>query len=170
MFIPLTSITARTSRRSRSFWAARTVAAPSPTTSSLAPAADRSRLRAAAERVLRANWREGRRRGIPYAFTCPATPRYRHQWYWDSCFHAIAWLHFDPARARAELLTLMRAGRDDGFVPHTAFWDGPAGWRRAPLSAPAGVSGCWATAAIQTPLLAAAAERVPAASPDHPEF
>ncbi len=37
---------------------------------------------------------------LPYAFTCPATPRYRHQWYWDSCFHAIAWRHLDPA-ARA---------------------------------------------------------------------
>ena len=70
---------------------------------------------------------------MPYAFTCPATPRYRHQWYWDSCFHAIAWRHFDPARARAELRTLVRAGRLDGFIPHTAFWDRPAYWRRAPF-------------------------------------
>ena len=40
-------------------------------------------LRRGAERVLRANWREGHRSGdgVPYAFTCPATPRYRHQWY-----------------------------------------------------------------------------------------
>jgi hypothetical protein len=29
--------------------------------------------------VLRGNWREGRRRdGVPYGFTCPAVPRYRH--------------------------------------------------------------------------------------------
>jgi hypothetical protein len=130
----------------------------------------RPRLRAAAERVLRANWREGRRGGVPYAFTCPATPRYRHQWYWDSCFHAIAWLHFDPVRARAELLTLMRAGREDGFVPHTAFWDRPAGWRRAPFYGTESVFGCSATATIQTPLLAVAVERVAAASPDQPEF
>ena len=43
------------------------------------------RLRVGAERVLRANWRQGHRSsdGVPYAFTCPATPRYRHQWYWD---------------------------------------------------------------------------------------
>jgi hypothetical protein len=71
-------------------------------------------LHAAAHEVLTANWREGQRRDcVPYAFTCPATPRYRHQWYWDSCFHAIAWRHFEPARARAELRTLIRAGRLD---------------------------------------------------------
>ena len=44
------------------------------------------RLTLAAEQVLRNNWREGvRGDGTPYAFTCPSTPRYRHQWYWDSC-------------------------------------------------------------------------------------
>ncbi len=68
-----------------------------------------------------------------YAFSCPATPRYRHQWYWDSCFHAIAWRHFDPAARASELRTLVRAGRLDGFIPHTAFWDRPAYWRRAPF-------------------------------------
>ena len=91
-------------------------------------------LRAGAERVLRANWRQGRYRdGTPYAFTCPATPRYRHQWYWDSCFHSIVWRRFDPGRAREELRTLLRAGRLDGFIPHTVFWDRPALWRRAPF-------------------------------------
>jgi len=131
----------------------------------------RARLRDEAERVLRANWREGRRRdGVPYAFTCPATPRYRHQWYWDSCFHAIAWRHFDPARARAELRTLLRAGGLDGFVPHTAFWDRPARWRRAPFYGTRSVFGSTATATIQTPLLALAWELVAAASPDDPGF
>jgi hypothetical protein len=90
---------------------------------------------AGAERVLHTNWREGHRPsdGVAFGFTCPATPRYRHQWYWDSCFHAIAWRHIDPARAREELRTLLRAGRLDGFIPHTAFWDRPAYWRRAPF-------------------------------------
>lgn len=128
-------------------------------------------LEAAAERVLRANWREGHRRdGVPYAFTCPATPRYRHQWYWDSCFHAIAWRHFDPARARAELRTLVRAGRLDGFIPHTAFWDWPATWRRAPLYGTHATFGCSATATIQTPMLALAWELVAEMSADDPGF
>ncbi len=133
--------------------------------------ARQARLCARAEHVLRANWREGQRRdGVPYAFTCPAEPRYRHQWYWDSCFHAIAWRHFDPRRARAELRTLLRAGALDGFVPHTAFWDRPAMWRRAPLYGTPSVFGSTATATIQTPLLALAWELVAASSPDDPGF
>ena len=132
----------------------------------------RAQLRSGAEGVLRANWREGHRSGdgVPYAFTCPATPRYRHQWYWDSCFHAIVWRHFDPARARAELHSLVRAGRLDGFIPHTAFWDRPAYWRRAPFYGTHTVFGASATATIQTPLLALAWELVAEASPDVPEF
>jgi glycogen debranching enzyme len=121
--------------------------------------------------LLQGNWREGvHPRGGDYAFTCPSTPRYRHQWYWDSCFHAIVWAHFDPARARRELRTLLSAGRGDGFIPHTAFWDAPARWRRAPFYATARFAGDLATESIQTPLIAVAWERVAAASPDEPGF
>jgi hypothetical protein len=133
----------------------------------------RARLIASAQRVLRQNWREGHRSsdGVRYAFSCPATPRYRHQWYWDSCFHAIARRHFEPDRARAELRTLIRAGRLDGFIPHTAFWDRPAYWRRAPFYGTHTVFGCSATSTIQTPLLALAWELVANASEhDDPGF
>jgi len=137
----------------------------------LGPAAA-AQLRALAHRTLRANWREGRRRGggEPYAFTCPAPPRYRHQWHWDSCFHAIAWRRFHPARAREELRTVLRAGRPDGFLPHTVFWDRPARWRRAPLYATARTRGDWMTESIGPPLLPFAWELVAAASPDDPGF
>jgi glycogen debranching enzyme len=129
------------------------------------------RLRGAAETVLRGNWREGRYRdGTPYAFTCPSAPRYQHQWYWDSCFHAIVWCHFDPSRARAELRTLLRSGRLDGFIPHTVFWDRPARWRRAPFYGTHSLLGDLATATIQTPLLALAWEIVGRASTDEPAF
>jgi hypothetical protein len=128
-------------------------------------------LRARAHRVLAGNWREGHLAdGTRYGFTCPAPPRYRHQWYWDSCFHAIVWRHFDPARAREELRTLVRAGRLDGFIPHTTFWHDRAGWRRAPLYATHSLRGDRATAHIQTPMLALAWEAVAAASPDEPGF
>jgi len=114
-----------------------------------------------AEAVLRANWREGvRRDGAPFAFTCPSPRRYKHQWYWDSCFHAIAWSHIDPERAKQELRTLLRAGRPDGFIPHTAFWQASPRWRRAPLYATAHYRGDTGTESIQTPLLAFAWERV----------
>ena len=128
-------------------------------------------LSAEAHRVLAGNWREGLSAdGTPYGFTCPAPPRYRHQWYWDSCFHAIVWRHFSPRRAREELRTLVRAGRLDGFIPHTTFWhDGP-GWRRAPFYATNSVRGNRETAHIQTPLLALAWELVAESSFDEPGF
>jgi glycogen debranching enzyme len=124
-------------------------------------------LHAAAERTLRANWREGTLPdGRRYAFTCPAPPRYRHMWHWDSCFHAIAWSEFDPARARAELRTVLRSGRPGGFLPHTAFWDAPAGWRRAPLYATRGFRGDSCTETVGPPLLAFAWELVAQAPGD----
>lgn len=106
-----------------------------------------------------------RRDGTPFAFTSPSKRRYQHQWSWDSCFHAIAWAHFDPERARAELRTLARAGRADGFIPHTAFWQASPLWRRAPLYATAGYFGDTGTESIQTPLLAVAWEQVGGAQP-----
>jgi hypothetical protein len=132
----------------------------------------RARLQAAAKDVLRENWRVGHRSsdGVRYAFSCPATPRYRHQWYWDSCFHAIARRHFEPDLAREELRTLVRAGRLDGFIPHTAFWDRPAYWRRAPFYGTHTVFGCSATSTIQTPMLALAWALVAQSSPDAPGF
>jgi hypothetical protein len=124
-----------------------------------------------AHRVLAGNWRQGHLAdGTSYGFTCPAPPRYRHQWYWDSCFHAIVWRHYEPARAREELRTLLRGGRLDGFVPHTIFWHDRAGWRRAPFYATHSLHGNRGTAHIQTPLLALAWELVAARSPDDPGF
>ena len=126
-----------------------------------------ARLRAGAERLLRANWREGvHRSGKPYAFTCPSARRYKHQWYWDSCFHAVAWSRFDPSRAREELRTLVRAMGPEGLVPHTVFWDRSPRWRRAPFYATPTVLGSFATESTQTPLLGYAWERVAAASGD----
>ena len=92
-------------------------------------------------------------------------------WHWDSCFHAIAWRHVDGARARAELRTILRSGRPDGFLPHTVFWDAPAGWRRAPLYATSGFFGDWRTESVGPPLLPFAWEIVARAScADDPGF
>jgi Mannosylglycerate hydrolase MGH1-like glycoside hydrolase domain len=128
-------------------------------------------LRSRALGVLTANWREGvHPDGTEYGYTCPSPPKYRHQWYWDSCFHAIVWRHFDVARARDELRTLLRSGRLDGFVPHTVFWHDAAGWRRAPFYATHSLRGDRGTAHIQTPMIALAWELVAAASTDEPGF
>lgn len=75
--------------------------------------------------ALEASWTTGERDGVAFAYTRPSPDRYRWQWYWDSCFAAIAWRHFDPARSRRELETLLAAAREDGFIGHTIFWDQP---------------------------------------------
>jgi hypothetical protein len=112
---------------------------------------DLSRLRFECQRVLEQNWREGVARDIPFAYTCPSPERYPWQWYWDSCFAAVAWRRFDPSRSRAELETLLRAARPDGFIGHTLFWE--------PLDGPRTLfynrlrRGDLMTASIQPPLL-----------------
>jgi hypothetical protein len=106
-----------------------------------------------ARRVLGASWVEGARDGVPYSYTRPSPARYPWQWYWDSCFAAIVWRRFDPERSRAELQTLLRACRPDGFVGHIVFWEHPVSLRRSVYynvpsrSAPM-------TGTIQPPLLA----------------
>src|SRR6185437_11545410 len=79
-----------------------------------------------ASRVLERNWCTGRTSaGRPFAFTAPDIRKFPAQFYWDSCFHAIAWAAVDPRRARAELRTLLAAAEPDGFIGHTIFWDAP---------------------------------------------
>jgi hypothetical protein len=80
-------------------------------------------LRERCHQTLAVSWTVGEREGVRFAYTRPSPERYRWQWYWDSCFAAIAWRHFDRARSRAELETLLSAARPDGFIGHTIFWD-----------------------------------------------
>ena len=103
--------------------------------------------------TLERNWREGERDGLSYAYTAPSSGRYPWQWYWDSCFAAIAWRRFDPARARAELESLLAAATSDGFIGHTIFWREPVSWRRL-LFYNVRSRTDFMTATIQPPLLA----------------
>ncbi len=96
---------------------------------------------------------EEERRGVPFAYTRPSPSRYPWQWYWDSCFAAVVWRRFDPARSRAELETLLSASRPDGFVGHTVFWERPVSLARRLFYNVASRSATM-TATIQPPLLA----------------
>jgi Mannosylglycerate hydrolase MGH1-like glycoside hydrolase domain len=108
---------------------------------------------AEAERVLRQNWVVGSRGGTPFAYTEPSPGRYPWQWYWDSCFAAIVWRRFEPARARAELESLLAAQRPDGFIGHTIFWRSHVSWLRLLFYNVAGRR-AEETETIQPPLLA----------------
>jgi mannosylglycerate hydrolase MGH1-like protein len=116
---------------------------------------ERDLIRRRCESVLRRSWREGVRRHdrVAFAYTCPSPGRYPWQWYWDSCFHAIAWRRFDPLRSRRELSSLLAAQRSDGFIGHTIFWDRPLrGSRRYTYNVLSPHDPM--TASIQPPLLA----------------
>lgn len=63
-----------------------------------------------------------------HRYTRPAPMTYEHQWLWDSCFHALVNIHFDPDMSKAELIALLshqeREGPDAGMVPHMGYFDG----------------------------------------------
>ena len=103
--------------------------------------------------MLRRNWLEGEREGVPFAYTRPSPGRYPWQWYWDSCFAAIAWRRFEPGHARTELESLLAAQREDGFIGHTIFWDRPVSLGRYPFYNVASRHSLQ-TETIQPPLLA----------------
>jgi hypothetical protein len=107
------------------------------------------------ERTLRQNWRQGVRASdrVPFAYTCPSPGHYPWQWYWDSCFTAIAWRHFNAERSRRELQSLLAAQRPDGFIGHTIFWNEPLeGARRRTYNVTSPDAPM--TASIQPPALA----------------
>lgn len=60
--------------------------------------------------------------GFDFDFTCPSMGTYPFQWFWDSCFHAIALSHIDIAKAEAEIVSLLRNQHSDGFISHVTFW------------------------------------------------
>ncbi len=60
--------------------------------------------------------------GLDYDFVSPSGGTYPFQWFWDSGFHAITLSHLDPARAVAELRSLLANQQPDGFVAHVTFW------------------------------------------------
>ena len=53
-------------------------------------------------------------------YTIPAHI-YPHQWLWDSCFIAIGQRHYDPERAKMEILSLLRGQWSNGMLPHMIF-------------------------------------------------
>lgn len=116
-----------------------------------------------AHQLLRDNHREGYspRLKRKYSYTCPSPKHYPFQWFWDSCFHAIALSHFDSDWAKKELLSLVSVQEEDGFCPHIILWEKPE-WKYTLLNVLQGKNPLHPsyTALIQPPVLAVAAKRV----------
>jgi hypothetical protein len=107
--------------------------------------------------------------GVEYRFHCPDASKFPAQFLWDSCWHAIALRHLDPAAARDELRTLMRALQPDGFLPHTILWHRPVRLSRRSFYSLQRLSDR-ATRTAQPPFVAFAWELVAEASADDPAF
>lgn len=106
-----------------------------------------------AKRVLERNWREGRSAsGLVFGYTCPDSDKYPDQFFWDSCFHALAWSRIDPKRAMRELRSLGTSQQPSGLIGHTTFWRGPVRASRA-LTYNVLHRRAFQTATIQPPLL-----------------
>ncbi len=69
-------------------------------------------------RAARKLLQQNRRTVNGYTFTIPSPYEYRHQWLWDSCFHAIVLRHFDINAAENELRSLVASQHSDGMIPH----------------------------------------------------
>ena len=55
------------------------------------------------------------------AFNMPSKHVFRHQWLWDSAFHAVVLSGYDVVMAEEELRNLFRAQKPDGRIPHEIF-------------------------------------------------
>ena len=128
---------------------------------------DRQELEAGARNILLTNLRRGVAdwNGKAYSFVCPSLRGYPFQWFWDSCFHAIALIHLDQDQAKAELTTLMSAALPNGFIPHMIFWE----MEKQPDFLSRNIVGMTSpnySATMQPPIIAYAVERVYQATGD----
>ena len=128
---------------------------------------ERAQLEEQSRQILLTNLRRGvaEWNGKEFNFSVPSLAGYPFQWFWDSCFHAIALTHLDPEQAKAEINTLLSGAQPDGFIPHIIFWE----MEKQPdfLSRNiVGMTSPYFSATIQPPIVAYAVERVYRATGD----
>jgi hypothetical protein len=81
--------------------------------------------------VLDAHWTR-------HGYCVPNPGAYPWQWLWDSCFHAVVWVHLGDERGVTEVASALSAIDEDGFVPHMRYPGDPGFhaefWGRASVS------------------------------------
>ena len=55
---------------------------------------------------------------IPCRWTTPNRVPHRHMWLWDSVFHAIAMVNYNPDLAKDALRAVLEQAHPDGCIPH----------------------------------------------------
>ena len=100
-----------------------------------------------------------------YAYVVPSPNSYPFQWFWDSCFHAIALTHVNLDWAREELTTLLHGAQPNGFIPHQLLWEKDRHPEAAARQSEK-FGDRYTSSSIQPPVLAVALERVYRATGD----
>ncbi len=67
-----------------------------------------------AKKVLDNNFQEG-------GFSVPSDGLYPFQWMWDSGWIALGFAHYDMAKAKKEVETILNTQWENGFIPHIVF-------------------------------------------------
>jgi glycogen debranching enzyme len=124
-------------------------------------------IRREAARVLAQNRRTGHAawNDRDYAYVVPSPRSYPFQWFWDSCFHAIALTHVNLDWARDELTTLLHGAQPDGFIPHQILWEKDR-YPEAAARQSEKFGDRYTSSSIQPPVLGVALERVYRATRD----
>src|SRR5262249_41070041 len=132
---------------------------PSPTSADHIRA-EAARILAQNRRTGHANWNDS-----DYACVVPSPYSYPFQWFWDSCFHAIALTHVNLEWAREELTTLLSVAQPSGFIPHQILWEKDR-YPDAAARQSEKFGDRYTSSSIQPPVLATALERVYLATGD----
>src|SRR5215472_5933480 len=124
-------------------------------------------IRRQAAAILERNRRSGHAdwNGQDYAYVVPSPGSYPFQWFWDSCFHAIALTHVNTTWAQQEMTTLLKGAFPSGFIPHQILWEKDR-YPEAAARQSEKFGERYTSSSIQPPVLAVALERVYRASGD----
>ena len=113
--------------------------------------------------TLRNNLHHNKANNKTYSFILPSKEFYMHQWFWDSCMHAMGIIYFDKKQAFNEIESLLSGQWENGHIGHitfskdeTRYFPGPSVWQTEPFS-PTGVI---SSGIIQPPLLAISVEHI----------
>jgi glycogen debranching enzyme len=130
-------------------------------------AATAQHIRSEAARILAQNRRSGHAtwNDRDYACVVPSPRSYPFQWFWDSCFHAIALTHVNLDWARDELVTLLQAAQPNGFIPHQILWEKDR-YAEAAARQSEKFGERYTSSSIQPPVLGVTLERVYRATGD----
>lgn len=107
--------------------------------------------------VLRKNIYQTSVKQKTYSYILPSKEFYMHQWFWDSCMHAMGLVYDNPQQAFKEIESLLGGQWKNGHIGHITFshddntyFPGPTWWATEEFSQ----NGRLSSGIIQPPLLA----------------